>query len=215
MMSSGRVLGVTAASQPPRVRLPLAYGRLGGLIAIVVAVLACSPGCRRGTSQPSPPPFALGPTGTTFEQIDIDGDGVLGFDAFHEGLETHYYFRQGLDLDGDRIIQPTELVAAFFELWDSNDDGMLGPDEWAKSLRVWFPDRAPSARFEVWDENGDGGLTFVELGQGFLDAQLHVAYDVSGEGIISTREVSEYLYGQWDVNSDGFVDVGEWPLRDD
>ena len=178
----------------------------------VLTLLVVGSACNRGASDQSAPPFSLEATGSTFEQIDRNGDGKLGLEAFHKGLSVHYYFRQGLDLDGDEVVLHVELTTAFFELWDSDDDGSLTTDEWVRGLRIWLPDRSATARFEEWDLDDDQALSIVELGEGTLRSKIYDAYDANEDGVIETREISEYLHARWDANDDGFVELSEWPL---
>jgi Ca2+-binding EF-hand superfamily protein len=185
---------------------PVAAGR------VLILTILLSMSCNRAASNSSATPFLVEPTGSIFEQMDVNGDGKLGFEAFHEGLSFHYYFRQGLDLDGDGIMQPTELTTAFFEMWDVDDDGTLSPNEWRAGLAVWFPDRIPLLRFETWDLDRDGTLSVIELGEGALRSRIYDAYDANRNAIIETREASVYLFAQWDTNHDGFVELEEWPL---
>jgi len=152
------------------------------------------------------------PQGSIFEQIDGNGDGKLGFEAFHRGLGFHYYFRQGLDLDGDDIMQYAELTTAFFELWDVNGDGVLSPDEWTAGMAVWFPDHASARGFLDWDLDHDGMLSVIELGDGALRSQIFDDYDLNHDGTIETREASGYLFSHWDRNHDGIIERSEWPL---
>lgn len=181
------------------------------VLANIVAV-GLAAACSRGASAPSPTPFALEPAGTTFQQIDADGDQKLALEALHRGLGVHYYYRLGLDLDGDRIVDHVELTTAFFELWDTDDDGAIAPEEWKRGIDVWFPDRSAITNFDDWDLDHDRVLGIIELGEGTLRPEIYDTYDANQDGIIQTREVSRYLHAQWDTNDDGFVDLAEWPL---
>lgn len=110
-------------------------------------------------------------------------------------------------------MQHTELTTAFFELWDVDDDGSLSEVEWKTGLEAWFPDRSQMLRFENWDLDHDGSLGVIELGEGVLHSRVYDAYDLNQDGVIETREASEYLLAQWDSNHDGFIERSEWPLR--
>lgn len=169
-------------------------------------------GCARTKPDTSPIPFLDEPTGSTFSQIDKNRDGELGFETFHRGLSEHYYFRQGLDLDGDEVVLQPELATAFFELWDDDDDRKVSRAEWEAGMAVWFPDRLADASFPGWDGNADESLDVIELGEGAVRAGTFDAYDLDGDGTSSTREVSRYLFDQWDTNEDEVVDANEWPL---
>ncbi|MGD8606939.1 MAG: hypothetical protein PVH21_06575 [Myxococcales bacterium] len=179
---------------------------------VFMLLLATPVACQGGVSSHSQTPFLVESKGSIFEQIDGNGDGKLGFEAFHRGLSFHYYFRQGLDLDGDDIMQYPEITTASFELWDVNDDGALSPAEWMTGMSVWFPNRASEQSFADWDLDGDGMLSVIELGDGALRSQIFDAYDLNHDGIIETREASGYLFSHWDRNHDGVIEVSEWPL---
>lgn len=168
--------------------------------------------CARNKPDTSPIPFLEEPSASTFERIDQNGDGRLGFEAFHRGLSEHYYFRQGLDLDGDEIVLQVELATALFELWDRDDDRRVSRAEWADGMAAWFPDRLELQSFESWDLDGDGSLDVIEIGDSGVRHKAFGAYDVDDDGTISTREVSQYLFERWDKDGDGAVDANEWPL---
>lgn len=169
--------------------------------------------CRHGGPDETPTPFLETQSGSTFERMDRNGDGRLGLEAFHRGMSEHYYFRQGLDLDGDGVMQHVELTTAFFELWDVDDDRSLSSDEWRSGLRVWFPEEAaPSSTIREWDLDADGRLSVVELGEGALRSRMYDAYDGNHDGVVETHEVSAYLHARWDADGDGTVEAVEWPL---
>jgi Ca2+-binding EF-hand superfamily protein len=168
--------------------------------------------CARSRPETSPTPFLEEPSGSTFERVDRDRDGRIKSETFHRGLSEHYYFRQGLDLDGDGVVLQVELATALFELWDEDDDRSLSKAEWADGMVVWFPDRTAALDFDDWDVNDDGALSVIELGEGAVQSSTFSAYDIDGNGTIETREVSEYLFEQWDENGDSVIDSREWPL---
>jgi hypothetical protein len=179
------------------------------MLGVQVTVL-CS--CSRSKPDTSPIPFLEETSGSTFARVDRNGDGKLGFEAFHSGLSEHYYFRQGLDLDGDSIVLQVELATALFELWDTDDDRRVSQDEWAGGMAIWFPDRVDSARFEDWDTDQDDSLDVIELGEGGASSGAFDAYDTDQDGTTSAREVSRYLFDRWDVNGDGVIEATEWLL---
>ena len=179
-------------------------------IAGAFTVLLCA--CARNRPDTSPTPFLEEPSGSTFERIDRDGDGRLSFDGFHRGLSEHYYFRQGLDLDGDGVVLQVELATALFELWDANDDGDVSRQEWTEGIAVWFPDRSADLDFDDWDLDHDGVLSVIELGEGAVGSSTFSAYDIDDDKTIETRELSQYLFEQWDANGDGVIDATEWRL---
>ena len=190
----------------------LAPHRCTSELACVVVLLVLASACSHHASDQSATPFLTRPTGSTFERMDSDGDGRLGLEELHEGLAFHYYYRRGLDLDGDRVIQAVELTTALFEMWDRDKDRSLSPEELRGGLSIWFPDRSETARFEQWDLDGDGVLSIVEFGEGTVSSALYDGYDLNQDGVIETPETSGYLHDQWDENDDGFVDLDEWPL---
>lgn len=177
-----------------------------------VALLVLAPACRRGASDTSAIPFAREPTGSTFEAIDQSGDGEIGFAAFHRGLSEHYYFRQGLDLDGDGSMEDAELTTAFFELWDTDDDGRLTIAEANAGIGVWFPTAIEGLEIRDWDVDEDGALDVFEMGEGTLRSRLYDPYDINGDSAIETSEASTYLFTSWDLNRDGLIDRTEWRL---
>lgn len=178
----------------------------------VATLLVLASACSGQASDRSATPFLSEPTGSTFERIDSDGDGELGLEEFHEGLAFHYYYRRGLDLDGDRVIEDVELTTALFEMWDRDKDRSLSPEELRSGLSMWFPDRSETVRFAQWDLDGNGALSIVEFGEGTVSSTLYDAYDLNQDGVIETPEASGYLHDQWDENGDGLVESGEWPL---
>lgn len=191
--------GASLSSWPTRGATTLAF----------VLVVACH---RPAPSSGSPTPFLHEESPVVFDEIDHNGDGRLGFQAFHRGLTVHYYYRQGLDLDGDGLVHPIELATALYELWDANEGGSLDPEEWRRGVSTWFPDRAAVTRLEDWDTNADGTVGMVEFGEGTFRWPLFEPYDASGDGTIEIEEVSRYLHRHWDLNRDGYVDRSEWPL---
>jgi len=127
-------------------------------------------------------------------------------------MTVHYYFRQGLDLDGDDIIRHVELTTALFELWDADDDGSLSPGELSIGMNAFLPDDDAGARFLAWDRDANGALSMIELGEGTLSLSSFELYDGNADGVIETIELSRYLFRRWDANGNDRIERSEWPL---
>lgn len=99
-----------------------------------------------------------------FTTWDEDSDGIVNNDEFQSGLENEGWFGN-YDTNSDNMIDDKEWQAAreqndyleedYYSTWDSNQDGMLGADEFNEGA------------YGTWDADGDNQITQSEYDENY------------------------------------------------
>ena len=89
---------------------------------------------------------------------DVDGDGGVDLDEWLE------YWDGVLGADDRYEVEVASLVRRLFELFDTDEDGVLGPREFADFFGIYgLATDLARATFERLDTDGDGVITRDEL----------------------------------------------------
>lgn len=93
---------------------------------------------------------------------------------------------------------------AFAVTWDTNDDGAVDAEEFAKG-------NIASITFDRFDDNGDGAISPAEVGLTEPD-EIFMAGDNNGDGLLTRAELSAATFGSYDRNRDEVLDEEEWSI---
>jgi hypothetical protein len=171
----------------------------------------------------------------SFENHDNNGDGKLTPDEFYGSVSDMGTYSDW-DTSGDGLIDENEWTTLGWDYdyntWDANSDGWLNSGEfydgsyWSYDENedgYWDNgewDNAGKAglygmpSFDGHDSNGDGKFTTDEFYGSVNDIGLYSDWDTSGDGLIDENEWTtlgwDSGYNTWDVNSDGWLNSGEF-----
>lgn len=99
-------------------------------------------------------------------------------------------------------IPAVSVGPAFAVTWDTNDDGSVDAEEFAKG-------DVASVTFDGFDDDGDGAISPAEVGLTEPD-EIFMAGDGEGDGLPVRGELSAATFVSYDRDRDEALDEDEW-----
>ena len=183
-----------------------------GLVAAALLVLGVW-GCDEAVSPGAvddPPVVPDAPSrAALFSEWDADSDGTLGEDEVVAGFDRYDIFARW-DADRSGAVVPDEFYTTLYDVFDANDNGYLGPREWARGLARWMPAEADPPEFGTADTSDDLRLSTREFMGALADGALFAQWDDDGDGRLRNEEFLAHVYRTWDLDDDGRIRPAEF-----
>lgn len=143
----------------------------------------------------------------TFEDNDLDDDGLWDSDEFGEAYEEDW---STWDADGDGFLDENEFYDTSYGWVDADNDGLIEEEEWVESYDVLYSDYAAVDDFDAYDLDDDGFLDENEWVEGWNESDWFNDYDLDDDELVDNDEWNDGLFGIWDEDDDGFWDEDEY-----
>jgi hypothetical protein len=158
----------------------------------------------------TPPPHA---DMAALSSLDTDGNAAVSQDELHDLVRK---IIQPFDHDADGALRPSDMHRLVFQLWDGNDDLLLGADEFSR-VKNWDSGLGQSD-FERLDGDGNGALGLPEF-MAFGEREMYNSWDGDSDGLIDQFELSDQLLAIFDTDRNGALGADEfgafpmvWPV---
>jgi len=149
--------------------------------------------------------------GTASAQIFGDTHGTdMDTNRFNSGFNDSGYFN-ALDRDNDTVLNEGEYATGLYRTFDRDRDLRITEDEYTMGTQRYHGADYEMTPFTDYDTDGSGYLSQTEFrplyDSGYNDD--FVSFDGDGDGILTSDEYSNGLYGRADANQDMVIMVEE------
>jgi Ca2+-binding EF-hand superfamily protein len=141
-----------------------------------------------------------------YEGWDVDANQAIDDEEFYNGITATGYY-SFLDFNADESVSDEEFLQGFYQVWDTDGDGLIDEAEWKANL----PEQAPEfEHMQSWDIDQQEGITFEEFAESLAGTEFYQRLDENMDREISQRELSQGLYYLWDNDGDGYIETAEY-----
>lgn len=95
------------------------------------------------------------------------------------------------------------------ELWDADDDDLIGEDEWNEATDR-FGDDIDVGTWSDWDGDGDSELDANEVREGLERSGIYDRIDGDADAVFDDEELADFWFDLWDADDDLEIDTTEW-----
>lgn len=113
------------------------------------------------------------------------------------------------DMDDDNAFNNDEFDQNAFNMWDTNDDGMINNTEWSTATAD-FNINATNSQMSTWDTDMDNSLTMEEFRSGFAANNFYADWDMDGTMTLNEREFTDGIFNQLDRDRNGTMTEMEY-----
>lgn len=143
---------------------------------------------------------------TPFEDWDINQDQSLQAEEFSTWARDENVLG---DWVGDEGLDREAFHQRIVDVWDQNDDDIIGESEWQSGVSNLFAEGEYGA-FADWDVDQNAELDLNELAEGMESHGLYARMDGDQDAIIDDTEIGDFFFDIFDVNDDAQLDTTEW-----
>lgn len=141
-----------------------------------------------------------------FEEWDINQDQSLQAEEFTTWATDEDVLG---DWVGDEGLDRESFHQRLVDVWDQNDDDVIGESEWQSGVSNFFAEGEHGA-FADWDTSGDSNLDLNEVAEGLETHGLYDRMDGDQDALIDDEEIGDFFFDVFDVNDDAQLDTTEW-----